>query len=71
LKIEMDAMKKTCSADTPEELTQIESDRFEKALADSSLDADDRRDLWAVWENNLAVCRSSARNQPKPTPKRR
>jgi hypothetical protein len=71
LKIDMDAMRKTCSADTCEGLIQIESDRVEKALADPSLDAGDRQDLWAVWENNLAVCRSSARNQPKPAPKRR
>jgi hypothetical protein len=61
LKIEIDTMKQTCTPDAEPEFLDINTDAFEKHVAASSLDFDEKRMLVNVWENNLAVCRARSK----------
>lgn len=67
LRIEMDAMKSVCSANTDPDMVEAETQKFDRALEQSLLDLGEQARLTAAWNNmlNLSGCGSIARNQPK------
>ena len=66
LKIEMDSMKRVCGPSfMDDQFVDIETAEFEKHLKESSLDFEEQQSLLAVWQNNIAICRSRLKSSKK------